>query len=171
MDRRMTKNLRLYILPILVLVISLISPPHVKAQTNEKTKLLKSYFGDFRQAKKVKKQAKESLSVWEPQIKYSKTLSPKLQAVMLDGVEKLNIEYDEIWIYENDEGLTPAEKRKFKSKNDIHKLYWKQNKVQACAIEKYYVGDPFTGQKLSRPTHKIWNIYNRDFILKKLAGN
>ncbi len=167
----MTRNLRLYVfLLVSILVTLLILPPYVKAQTDEKAQLLKSYFGDFRQAKKIKKHAKESLRVWEPQVKYSKTLSPALQAVMLDGVEKLDIEYDEIWTWENDERLTPAEKKKFRGKNDIYKLYWKQNEVQACTIEKYYVGDPFTGQKLSRPTHKIWNIYNRNFILKKLAG-
>lgn len=152
------------------MVASLILPMYAKAQTAEKTQLLKSYFGDFRQAKKVSKHGKELLSVWEPQVKYSKTLSPSLQAVMLDGVEKLNIEYDEVWTWENDEGLTLAEKRKFRGKNDIHKLYWKQNAVQACTIEKYYVGDPFTGQNLSKPSHKLWNIYNRNFILRKLAG-
>jgi hypothetical protein len=171
MEGIMIKNRRLHILPILgVLVVSLVLPPYVKAQTDEKAKLLKSYFGDYREAKKVKKQAKTSLSVWEPQIKYVKSLSPSMQAIMLDGVENLNIDYDEIWIWENDEGLSPSEKRKFKGKNDIYKLYWKQNTIQACTIEKYYVGDPFTGQKLSKPSHKMWNIYNRDFILRKLGG-
>jgi len=148
--------------------VSLILSPYIEAQTDEKSKLLQSYFGDYRQAKKVEKHGKEALRVWESQIKYSKTLSPSLQAVMLDGVEKLNIDYDEIWIWENDEGLSPAEKRKYKGKNDIYKLYWKQNQVQACTIQKYYLGDPFTGQKLSKPSHKIWNIYSRDFILRKL---
>lgn len=167
----MTKRHRQYILPIVsLIVVSLVFPMYTKAQNDEKTQLLKSYFGDFRQAKKVNKHGNELLSVWEPQIKYSKTLSPRLQAVMLDGVEKLNIEYDEVWTWVNDEGLTSAEKRKFRGKNDIHKLYWKQNSVQAYTIEKYYVGDPFTGQKLSKPAHKLWNIYNRDFILRKLAA-
>lgn len=166
----MIKNPRLYIPLILsVFVASLILSPCIEAQTDEKTKLLKSCFGDYRQAKKVKKQGKESLSVWESHIKYSKTLSPNLQAVMLEGVEKLNIVYDEIWIWENEEGLSPEEKRQYQGKNDICKLYWKQNQVQACTIQKYYVGDPFTGKKLSKPSHKMWNIYNREFILRKLS--
>jgi len=121
-------------------------------QTDEKSKLLNSYFGDFQQAKKVKSQAKESLRVWEPQVKYSLTLSPALRKVMLDGVTQLDIEYDEIWTSDNDGGL---------GKNDIYKLYWKENKVQACTIEKYYDSDPLTGEKLSEPSHKIWNIYSR----------
>jgi hypothetical protein len=167
----MIKNARLYILPILsVLVVSLVLPPCAKAQSDEKTKLLKSYFGDYREAKKIKKRAKASLSAWEPQIKYVRSLAPSMQAVMFNGVEKLNIDYDEIWIWENAEGLSPSEKRKVKGRNDIYKLYWKQNAIQACTIEKYYTGDPFTGKKLPKPSHKIWNIYNRDYILRKLPG-
>jgi hypothetical protein len=166
----MTKKNRLYILPILsVIVASFIFPQYAMAQSNEKAQLLKSSFGDFRQAKKVRKNGKTLLRVWEPQIKYINTLSPNLQRVMFDGVENLNVEYDEEWTWENDEGLTSAEKRKFRGKNDIHKLYWKRNAVQAGIIEKYYVSDPFTGNKLSKPSHKIWNIYNRAFILRKLS--
>lgn len=168
--KAMKKNLRIYVvLLISILATSLILPQYIKAQTDEKSKLLNSTFGDFRQAKKIKKHGKESLKVWEPHIQYSKTLPSLMQGAMLKGVMKLPIEYDEIWTWENDEGLTPAEKKRFKGQNDIYKLYWKQNKVQACTIEKYYVGDPFTGQKLSKPSHKIWNIYDRDYILKKLS--
>ncbi len=168
----MNKNNRLLKVPILTLsflIIFFTVLPCIDAQPDERAALQKSYFGDYQHAKKVKKTGKVLLSVWEPQIKYSKSLSPSMRAVMLDGVERLNIDYDEIWTWENDEGLSPTEKRKFKGKNDIYKLYWKQNTIQACTIEKYYTGDPFTGQKLSKPSHKIWNIYNRDFILKKIS--
>ena len=150
------------------LAVSLVLPQYVKAQ-DEKSIILKSmYFGDFRQSKKIKKQGRETLSVWDAQIKYCRTLPANMQAVMLADVEKLDVEYDEIWIWEDEEGLTPAEKRKWRGRNNINKLYWKQNKIQACTAEKFYISDPFTDQKLSRPSHKIWNVYSRNFILNKL---
>lgn len=140
-----------------------------QVEINEKNVLSNSYFGNFRNGKKEKVRGKITLKVWEPHILYSKNLPPMMRNVMLEGIEKLEVDYDEIWTWINDEGLTTAEKKKFKGQNDISKIYWKQNKVQACTIEKYYVGNPFTGQKFSKPSHKIWNIYDRDYILKKLS--
>jgi hypothetical protein len=127
-----------------------------------------SFFGDFHQAQKIRKPGKVALRVWEPHIKYSKTLPPAFQAVMLDGVERLDIEYDEIWIRECDEAFTPSERKKLRGQFDIIKMYWKQDKVQAATLEKLYVADPFTDEKLQKRSHKIVNIYDRNFILKKL---
>jgi len=165
----MKRNLQIYVvLLISILATSLIMPEIIKAQMDEKAKLLNSSFGDFRQAKKIKKHGKESLAVWQPHIQYSKTLPSAMKNVMLKGVMKLSVEYDEIWKWENEEGLSPNERKKFKGQNDIYKLYWKENKVQAGTVEKRYVNNPFTGKKLPKPSHKIWQIYDRNYILNEL---
>lgn len=127
------------------------------AQMNEKAQLRDSFFGDFTKAKVEKKLGKTILQVWEPHIKYSKTLPPSMSAVMLDGVEKLQVEYDEIW------------KVKTKGTSDKLSLYWRENKIQASTLEKIYLGDPSTGKKLAAPSHKLVNIYNRAYILNKLS--
>lgn len=151
-----------------ILATLFLLPSPINAQLDEKSKLLKSNtFGNFNEAKKMKKYGKESFMIWEPQLKYVQTIFPTFLKVS-GGVEKLNVEYDEIWIYENTEGLTPSEKIKFKGRNDLSKVYWKNNKAQACIIEKLFIGNPLTGEKLSKPSHKIWNIYPRDYILKKI---
>lgn len=127
------------------------------AQMNEKAQLRDSFFGDFTKAKVEKKLGKTMLQVWEPHIKYSKTLPPSMSAVMLDGVEKLQVEYDEIW------------KVKTKGTSDKLSLYWRKNKIQASTLEKIYLSDPSTGKKLAAPSHKLVNIYNRAYILNKLS--
>jgi hypothetical protein len=160
-----------YGLFVCILAASLLFPQNTNAQMDEKSKLVKSnYFGDFHQAKKIKKQGKESLKIWEPQLKYIKSVSPSFLEVS-GGIEKLDVEYDEIWIYENTDGLTSSEKKKYKGKNDLHKGYFYKNKIQACTVEKWFIGNPLTGAKLSKPSHKIWNINARNFILKKLEEN
>ncbi|MCK7491361.1 MAG: hypothetical protein MZW92_06355 [Comamonadaceae bacterium] len=85
----------------------------------------------------MNKHGKELLSVWEPQIKYSKTLSPGLQAVMLDGVEKLNIEYDgSMDLGElNDDGLTSAEKEKNLEARTIFINYALETKIQFRRVQ------------------------------------
>ena len=126
------------------------------SQMSEKTQLRDSYFGNFTKAKVEKKMGKSNLQVWEPHIKYSNTLPPLMKEVMLGGVEKLQVEYDEIWkIWES--GL------------DRTTLYWKDNKVQACTLENFYLGNPATGKKLSTPSYKVDNIYDRKSILNKLS--
>lgn len=153
------------------MLASLLFPLNINAQNDEKSKLLKSsYFGDYHQAKKIRKHYKESLKIWEPQLRYIKSVSPSFLEVS-GGIEKLDVEYDEIWIYENTDGLTAAEKRKYKGRNDLHKIYFHKNKIQASTVEKWFIGNPLTGEKLSKPSHKIWNINPRNFILKKLAEN
>ena len=93
------------------------------------------------------------------------------QDAFLVGPQRLIVEYDEIWIAEVDEFLTESEKRKWKGQLDILKLYWKEGKVQASTVEKFYFGNPLTHKKLSHPAHKITDIHDRSFILKKLQGN
>ena len=138
---------------------------------HEKTILSNSYFGDFSNSKKEKIKGGKTLEVWQPHIQYSNTLPAHMRDVLLEGTQKLDVDYDEIWTWENEEGLTPAEVERFKrftGKNNIYRLYWKQGMVQAATIEKYYTGNPYIGRKLSKPSHKIVRIYSRDFILDKV---
>lgn len=137
-----------------VFLILLSSTAH--SQMNEKAQLRDSFFGDFTKAKVEKRMGKSTLQVWEPHIKYSNTLPPLMKEVMLDGVEKLQVEYDEIW-------------KIWKSQLDRTTLYWKNNKIQACTLEKFYLGDPLTGKKLSTPSYKVVNVYNKAYILNKLS--
>ena len=130
--------------------------PLTDAQAIEKTQLRDSFFGDFTKAKVEQKVGKSKLQVWEPHIKYSNTLHPLMKEVMLSGVEKLQVEYDEIW-------------KIWESRLDRTTLYWKDNKVQACTVENFYLGDPSTGKKLSTPSFKVDNVYDRIFILNKLS--
>jgi hypothetical protein len=85
---------------------------------------------------------------------------------MLKYANKLDIEYDEIWIYVADEGFSSEEKKKFKNQFDIHKLYWKKDKVQALTLEKYYISDPITNKRVGN--HKITQVWDRDSIFKEL---
>jgi hypothetical protein len=144
------------------------TPKVINSQVDEKDKLLKSNsYGYFQKAKKIKKSGKQFLKIWEPQLRYVLTIFPTFLTTS-GGVEKLNVEYDEIWIFENTEGLTPSEKTIYKGRNDLTKLYWKNNKVQACSVEKWFISNPSTGENLSNPSNKIWNLIPRDSILKEL---
>ncbi|MCX5822281.1 MAG: hypothetical protein NTY86_01925 [Deltaproteobacteria bacterium] len=151
-----------------VFLILLSSTAH--SQMNEKAKLRDSLFGDYTKAKIEKKMGKSTLQVWEPHIKYSNTLPPLMKEVMLNGVEKLQVEYDEIWKAEYDSIFTAAEKKKWKGQFDRTTLYWKDNKIQAYTVEKSYLSDPSTGKKLPNPSHKVTSIYDRAAILNKLSG-
>jgi hypothetical protein len=139
------------------------------AQINEKAQLRDSFFGDFTKAKVQKKNGKCTLQVWTPYIQYSNTLPPAMREVSLAGVRELQVEYDEIWRADYDSLFTPAEKKKWKGQFDKNTLYWKNNKIQAYTLEKFYLGDPSTGKKLSASSHKIINIYNRKSVLDKLS--
>jgi hypothetical protein len=135
---------------------------------NEKKALLNSYFGDFRDGKIEKKSGKIILKLWEPWIQHVKKNFPSL---LLDNAQNLVVEYDEIWIWEYEEFLTESEKQESKGQLDIYKLYWRDNKVQAATVERYYIANPVTGEKLQRPSHKIVHIYDRTHILQKIREN
>ena len=126
------------------------------AQINEKELLRNSFFGDFTKAKIEKKKGTKNLHVWKSHIIYSKTLPTAMQSVMLEGVEKLQVEYDEIW-------------QVTEPQLDRLTLYWENNKIQASTLENYYEGDPSTQTKLPKPSYKLDNIYNRYYILNKLS--
>ena len=139
---------------------------------NERKALQNSYFGNFSNTKIQKKSGKIKLEVWNPWVQnVQKNFPPQFQGALLSGPQKLTVEYDEIWIAENNENLTESEKRKYKGQLDILKLYWKEGKVQASTVEKFYLGNPLTEEKLSPPAHKITDIQDRSFILKKLREN
>ena len=140
-----------------------------QAQMNEKGQLKDSFFGDYTKAKVEKKMGKCKIQVWAPYIQHSGTLPPAMKVVSLAGVGELQVEYDEIWKANDDRLFTPAEKKKLKGQFDKNTLYWKNNKIQAYTLEKFYLGDPSTGKKLSAPSHKVVNIYDRKSILDKLS--
>lgn len=164
----MNKKNKLFCTVFLSFLILLCSISY--AQMNEKAQLRDSFFGDYTKAKVEKKMGKSTLQVWEPHIKYSKTLPPLMKEVMLKGVEKLQVEYDEIWKAEYDSIFTAAQKKKWKGQFDKSTLYWKNNKIQAYTLEKYYLGNPSTGRKLPVPSHQVVNIYDRKSILEELSS-
>ena len=121
-------------------------------EINEKHLLRDSYFGNFTDAAIVKKSGEDVFQVWEPYIEYTRTLPSFL---LLEGSQILNVAYDEIWILERE-------------KVDLSKLYWKNNKIQAATVAKYFWNNPMSRKSLPTPSYKIINIYNREFILRKL---
>lgn len=148
---------------------------------DERQQLLSSTsWGDFRQAKKFKlrKPRKDLFAIWEPILEYAKdTQYPKAGqgAMSLDefiqqiyGREKLDVEYDEIWVWEKDSPVTHTEKRANPAKRDVVRLYWLNGKVQAHIVGKFFETNPVSGSRLSPPIHKIWKISDRHRILKQL---
>ena len=139
---------------------------------DERKALQDSYFGNFSNAKIQKESGNIKLKVWKPWVQHvRKNFPPQFQGTLLSGPQELTVEYDEIWIAENDENLTELEKRKYKGQLDILKLYWKEGKVQASAVEKFFHANPLTGANFSTHAHKITDINDREHILKKLRGN
>lgn len=136
---------------------------------DEKTALKDSYFGNFKKAKIQKKSGTVKLEAWQPWIQHLKqNLSQQAESAILDGQQELTVSFDEVWVSEYDEYLKESDKKKYKGRLDISKLYWQKGKVQAYTIENYHVKDPVTGTNLSNPGHKISDIYDRIYILNKL---
>jgi hypothetical protein len=107
---------------------------------NEKSIILNSSsLGDWSKAKKIKKSGKTTLQLWDQYIKHAKSLpESSFKRIMLKYDNKRNMDYDEIWIWERDDVFTKAEKKKFSGQFDIHKIYWKNNKVIGFTLEKLY---------------------------------
>jgi hypothetical protein len=156
------------IFPICIFLIITLSIS-LKAEDNEKVSMLRSSsLGDWDKAKKIKKSGKILLQVWDPYIDYAKTVQDKsMRNVMLQNINKNNIDYNEIWIWERNDLFTPAERKKFRGQFDIHKLYWKDNKVQGFTLEKYYISNPINNKKIGK--HKITQVWDRDMILREIS--
>jgi hypothetical protein len=123
---------------------------------NEKLALRDSFFGDYRGATVRKTSGTITLEVWRPYTQYiSQTFIPKVSGALLQGSQRLDVTYDEIWVWENKQA-------------DVSKLYWKNNKIQAATFAEYYIGNPVTNMPLATPSYKIANIYNREYIINKL---
>jgi hypothetical protein len=121
-------------------------------EIDEKNLLQNSYFGNFKNPLIQKKSGEDILQIWGPYVQYTETLP---SFFLLEGSRNLHVVYDEIWIQE-------------KEKEELHKLYWKNNQIQAATVEKYFFADPMSRKSLPRPSYEIINIYNREFILRKL---
>lgn len=133
---------------------------------DEKNALRNSYFGNFNGAKVIKKKGKITLRRWQPYVQHVRSLpGPYVEP---EGIDKITIDYDEIWIKENDEGFPPIMKKRLRGQFDINKLYWKQGHVQASTLEKYFLGNPVDGTNLNPPAHKVVVIYGRDAIINKI---
>ncbi|MGB7292142.1 MAG: hypothetical protein WBD99_08220 [Thermodesulfobacteriota bacterium] len=132
---------------------------------DEKTALLNSsYYGDFRNAKKIKKTGNVVLEIWSDRAQHIKKrlgYSPE--------INKLTVAYDEIWERKVDDFLSEEEKRKSRNDLDISKIYWKQNKVQASTLERKFSSNPLTGEKFSVPIYEIIELDDRSRVLKNLG--
>ena len=157
----MNKNRFLPILTLLVITIILSFAQVIYAASEKERLTSNNNYGDFRKAKKEIKSGKVSLQVWEPQEK-----SLQKHSISITGTQKLNIAYDEVWTWIRDEFLPPSVKKK--GWLDIHKLYWKSNKVQGCSVEKAFNANPITGKKFSTPVYKIVGLFDRQTILSDL---
>ena len=139
-----------------------------------------AFWGDFRNAKKFKfKIPRETtFAIWEPVLTHAvEILYPKSGTVAKDsdefiekmfGQKRLRVEYDELWVWEDNSSLTGARTPRQKSQVDIYRLYWLHGKVQAHIIGKFYEQNPTTAVALSPPIHKIWKISDRPRILQAL---
>jgi hypothetical protein len=106
------------------------SKSNYKPESDEKAKLLNSFFGDYRLARRVKKSGNTILHKYDAYIQYANRVPIAVaRNVMLKGVNELEITYDEIWIDIDDHLFSEAEKKKDKGKFNINKLYWNDNKV------------------------------------------
>ena len=146
------------------------SKSNYKPESDEKGKLLNSFFGDYRLARRIKKPGKTILHKYDAYIQYANRVPIAVaRNVMLKGLNELEVTYDEIWIDIDDHLFSEAEKIKDKGKFNINKLYWNDNKVQACTHERLFEGDPYTGIKFKKPSYKIIYIYNREQILEEYS--
>lgn len=141
-----------------------------KIVIDEKNALQNSYFGNFKKGKIQKKSGTIKLEVWKPYIQsVNKNIPPQYQSAILSPTLNLNVDFDEIWVWENDEGLSKEEKKKHKGQLDISKLYWKDGKVQANTLEQIYSSNPATGVPLIGViSYQITDIFDRNYILNKL---
>jgi len=127
------------------------SKSNYKPESDEKAKLLNSFFGDYRLARRIKKSGKTILRKYDAYIQYANRVPiAAARNVMLEGLNELEVIYDEIWIDIDDHLFSEAEKKKYKGKFNINKLYWKDDKVQACTHERLFEGDPYTGIKFKK---------------------
>ena len=116
-------------------------------------------------ASKENKIGKISLTLWPSYFYYIKSKNLKYS-----GVQRLDVQFDEIWTWLNDDYLTPTEKQQLKNELDIYKVYWRDNKVQAATVEKKYTIDPSTGIPLSKPMYKITSLDDRLIVLRHLPN-
>lgn len=107
------------------------------------SKLIKNY-------KEINKTGNETFDVWHE------------VTVTVGNVKKLKVEYDKKWILKNTLYLTKKEIEKFKNTLDIHSVYWKNNKIQAYIITRYYT---------DLKQYKVTDIFDRDYLLKILNND
>ena len=97
----MHRHRTLYLLIIWLLCLLFIV--NTADSADEKTALKDSYFGNFNNAKVIKKSGKITLKRWAPYVQHVKSLPGAY--VEPEGIDAITVEYDEIWVKENDEGF------------------------------------------------------------------
>lgn len=135
---------------------------------DERKVLENSFFGNFTKRKTHKIKGHTTLEIWMPYYEHIESGFPGL-LFSENGNQlplKLDVEYDEIWITEHDEGLSKKEIFEAKGTLNIVKLYWKDGKVQATSVDVLYVANPRTGAALLKPTYKTTFIRDRSYILR-----
>ena len=75
-------------------------------------------------------------------------------------VKSIILDYDKKWTFEDTRAFTIYEvKHKYKGQLDIHEVYWKENKVQAYIVKRFY---PALG------THNVTDICDRQCLLNNI---
>ena len=146
-----------------IIGIALLLPAMGRADLDEREMLKNSQaYGDFRKAKKIKKEGQAILKVWDKYLEHAGPAAPT-EGPALKGPVKLDVEYDEIWVLERED------KKAEKGKPDLYKLYWLEDHVQAYTREKFFSVLPGTETKLKDPGYRIIHIADRQVIMPKLA--
>lgn len=75
-------------------------------------------------------------------------------------MKSISVDIDKKWSLEDTRAFSENEvQTKFKGQLDIHEVYWKNNKVQAYIIKRYYP---------ALRTHKVTDIYDRQYLLENM---
>jgi hypothetical protein len=102
------------------------------------------------------------LHVWKPyatyQTKINKMYTPSFK-FPLDGVLEVRIKYNEIWKKKQSDP---------EIEDNITKIYWLNDQVQAISYENRFISNPLTGKKFVPPAYKITQLYDRISIFKTL---
>jgi len=115
-----------------------------------------NYFGNYTNPAIKKGSGTAQLKVWQPYLDYYRKLaetSPLFKS-FINGPQQLSVQYDEIWIHKNEA-------------DDIGKLYWKDDKIQAYTSEKFYESNPVNHVTVN--AHQITSIHGRNSILTEIT--
>lgn len=135
-----------------------------RSETDEKAMLLDSAWGNFKKARMVRKTGTIILKVWPPHLEYQAMIRSGKCVRVATPDRELAVTFDEVWVAEDDEHVSPSERRQKRGKLNHRKLFWQDGKVQCWTLEKYYAFDPVTKAKVGK--HQITQLADREEVLK-----